>query len=115
MKQDESHARKLPASTQTILHKYEESEPHNDYEFHYRSVIGKLSYLEKCTRPDIAYAVHQCARFSAAPKVEQTKAVKLIGRYSLGTRTKIVCRPNDDALACFTDAGFAGKSNPDTA
>jgi Reverse transcriptase (RNA-dependent DNA polymerase)/GAG-pre-integrase domain len=113
---DESNARKLPASTQTILHKYEESEPHNDDEFHYRSVIGKLSYLEKCTRPDLAYAVHQCARFSAAPKVEHTKAVKLIGRYLLGTRTKgIVCRPTDEALGCYADAGFAGEWNPDTA
>ena len=26
----------------------------------YRSVIGKLNYLEKSTRPDLAYAVHQC-------------------------------------------------------
>jgi hypothetical protein len=27
--------------------------------FHYRSVVGKLNFLEKGTRPDIAYATHQ--------------------------------------------------------
>jgi hypothetical protein len=32
-------------------------------DFHYRSVIGKANFLEKSTHPDIAVAVHQCARF----------------------------------------------------
>jgi hypothetical protein len=36
-------------------------------DFHYRSVIGKANFLEKSTRPDVAVAVHQCARFSANP------------------------------------------------
>ena len=34
----------------------------------YRSVVGKLNFLEKDSRPDIAYAVHQCTRFSEDPK-----------------------------------------------
>jgi len=29
--------------------------------FDYCSVVGKLLYLEKSTRPELAYAVHQCA------------------------------------------------------
>jgi hypothetical protein len=32
--------------------------------FQYRLVVGKLNFLEKGTRPEIAYATHQCARFS---------------------------------------------------
>ena len=30
-----------------------------DNSFHYRSVIGKLNFLEKSTRPDISYTTHQ--------------------------------------------------------
>jgi len=32
--------------------------------FHYRSAIGQLNYLAATSRPDIAFAVHQCARCS---------------------------------------------------
>jgi hypothetical protein len=32
-----------------------------DYSWAYRSVIGKLNYLEKSTRGDLAFSVHQCA------------------------------------------------------
>jgi len=35
-------------------------------DFDYRSVVGKLNYLEEGSRPDIAYAVHQCARAFAS-------------------------------------------------
>ena len=34
----------------------------------YRSIVGILLYLAGSTRPDIAYAVHQCVRFSHDPK-----------------------------------------------
>ena len=35
--------------------------------WNYRSVIGKLNYLAQNSRPDISYAVHQCARFCTRP------------------------------------------------
>jgi len=41
----------------------------------YRSVIRKLNFLEKSTRPDISYAVHQCAHFSIDPRLSHTEAV----------------------------------------
>jgi hypothetical protein len=50
----------------------------------YQSIIGKLNFLEKSTRPDIAYAVHQCARFSANPKASHSVAVRNIVRYLIG-------------------------------
>jgi len=56
------------------------SSPEFDGHFHYRSVIGKLNYLEKCSRPDIAYATHQCARFSSDPRKEHGEAVNWLGR-----------------------------------
>jgi hypothetical protein len=76
----------------------------------YRAVIGKLNYLEKSTRPDIAYAVHQCARFSIDPREEHGKAVKAIGRYLLSTQDRgIIFKPNKDGLLCYSDADFAGN------
>ena len=66
-----------PAATTVLLHKDPEGEDH-DASWNYRSVIGKLNFLEKSTRPDIAYAVHQCARFSSNPKKSHTKAVTLM-------------------------------------
>ena len=47
-----------PAMSSKILSSHLDL-PAFDNNFHYRSVIGKLNYLEKSTRPDISYAVHQ--------------------------------------------------------
>jgi hypothetical protein len=107
----DSNARNTPALSSVILREYKESEPYKE-KWNYRSVIGKLNYLEKSTRPDIAYAVHQCARFMENPKVEHAKAVKAIGRYLLATKNKgIVCKPNEQPLECYSDADFAGNWN----
>ena len=38
-----------------------------DNSFHYRSITGKLNYLEKDTRSDISYIPHQCARLASDP------------------------------------------------
>ena len=34
-----------------------------------RTVIGMFGYLTGTTRPDIAMAVHRCARFNTNPKL----------------------------------------------
>ena len=68
-------------------------------EFHFRSVIGKLNFLEKSTQPDISISVHQCARFSEQPKHSHAEAVKRIGRYLLATRDGgLIIRPNEQRL-----------------
>jgi hypothetical protein len=38
------------------------------HQWSYRQEIGILNYIAASTRPDIMFAVHQCARFSANPK-----------------------------------------------
>ena len=70
-----------------------------------------LLYLSNNSRPDIAFAVHQCARFSHAPKQSHALAVKAIGRYLLRTRTQgcLILQPSGDlAIDCYVDADFAG-------
>jgi Reverse transcriptase (RNA-dependent DNA polymerase)/GAG-pre-integrase domain len=112
---ENSNFRLTPALSTKILHSHPDSPPHAE-SWSYRSVVGKLNYLEKSTRPDIAYAVHQCARFSANPKIEHTQAIKMIARYLKGTKEKgIQCTPNNDSFKCYTDADFAGNWNADYA
>ena len=57
------NSKKTPAVPTNLLHKDTEGEEMTP-EFHYRSVIGKLNFLEKSMRPDISVSVHQCARFA---------------------------------------------------
>ncbi|KAG7363236.1 reverse transcriptase RNA-dependent DNA polymerase [Nitzschia inconspicua] len=85
--------------------------------WNYKSVIGKLNFLEKCTRPDISYAVHQCARYMAEPKQSHAEAVKRIGRYLLGTRDKgISITPEmSKGLECYVDSDFCGNWDPNIA
>jgi hypothetical protein len=70
--------RTTPALKTVLIHKDPDGEPF-DNSFHYRSVTGKLNYLEKSTRPEIAYAVHQCARYCNSPKASHGEAIKRIG------------------------------------
>jgi hypothetical protein len=109
---DDSVVKDVPALSTKILRTHTESIPFNESR-HYRSVIGKLNYLEKSTRPDVAYAVHQCARYLSDPKYEHGKAVKQIGRYLLATKMRgIHVTPQHTNLECFADADYAGEWDP---
>jgi hypothetical protein len=80
-------------------------------------VIGRLNYLEKSSRPYLAYSVHNAARFSSDPKAVHSKAVKHIGQYLLGTKDKgMILKPNPmQFLEVFADADFCGLYDPETA
>jgi hypothetical protein len=71
--------------------------------------------LEKGSRPDIAYAVHQCARFSADPRQEHGNAITSIARYMKGTRDKgLIIKPSmERGLEVYVDADFAGNWDPE--
>jgi hypothetical protein len=98
-----------PAKVGVTLQRHQDSQPFDGH-FNYRSVIGKTNYLEKSTRPEIAYALHQCARFSADPRVEHGAAVKWLGRYLRATRDKgIIFKPKAQSFDCWVDADFAGN------
>ena len=54
----------------------------------YPSVLGMLLNLSDHTRPDISFAVHQCARYTFRPKLKHEIALKQIGQYLEGTSRK---------------------------
>ncbi|KAI2503664.1 hypothetical protein MHU86_10788 [Fragilaria crotonensis] len=84
----------------------------------YRSVVGMLLYLSTNTRPDIAFAVSQVARFSHNPKKSHASAIKTIVRYLQRTYDKgMIVKPTGDlTLDCYVDADFAGlhRRDPDS-
>ena len=98
-----------------LLHKHENGEIRLE-DWDYRSIIGKLSYLCQNTRPDIEFAVHQCARFQANPMQTHKLAIKQICWYLLKTKHEgISMQPNTDfmKLECYADADFAGEYTPE--
>ena len=86
-----------------------DGEPY-DGPINYASVVGMLLYLTGHSRPDIAFAVHQCARYTFEPKRSHVAALKRIGRYLKGTIDQgLILDPNDELrLDCYPDADFAG-------
>ena len=106
--------KETPAKSSEILSRHSQSKNH-DNSFHYKSIIGKLGYLEKRSRPDIAYIVHQCARFSTQPKVEHAKAIRWLARYLKATKEKgMILRPDTSkGLELFVDADYAGNWDPE--
>jgi hypothetical protein len=79
----------------------------------YSSVVGMMMYLSSNSRPDIAFAVHQCARFTHCPKRSHEQGLKRIARYLKATRTRgMVFKPCKDLnLDLYADADFAGLWN----
>jgi len=76
----------------------------------YPSIVGMLMYLAGNSRPDIAHAVHACARHSHSPRASHARAVKHILRYLQGTRDKgLYFRPTRAlTLDCYVDSDFGG-------
>jgi hypothetical protein len=70
-------------------------------------------YLSSNSRPDIQFAVHQCARFTQNPKRSHGDAILRICCYLQGTKFKgLRFKPTSDLkLDCYCDADFAGLYN----
>jgi len=112
----EGTVKPTPAASTNILHRFK-NEPSHDRDWHYRSIIGKLNFFEKSTRPDISYSSHQCARFSQDLKKSHSDAVMHLGKYLAGTRNQgIKIRPSrESSFEVYADADFAGQWNRLTA
>ena len=108
-----SNSMRTPAPEKP-LPKDPDGEPH-DLGFNYASVVGMAMYLCNNSRPDITFAVHQCARHSFNPKRMHAEYLKKLGRYLIKTRTDgLIMRPDVDHMLkvdCYVDADFAGLWN----
>ncbi|CAG8631360.1 2345_t:CDS:1, partial [Acaulospora colombiana] len=78
----------------------------------YLETIGKLLYLQRATRPDIAFAVNRLCRFGANPGLPHVAALKHLLRYLAGTvNYKLVYDPipSTDAFVTYADADLGGN------
>ena len=73
----------------------------------YQSAVGCLLYLSVKTRPDITFAVHNVAKYSAKPTIQHWKAVKRIFRYLKGTENFGIMYKDEGP------SGFIGYSDAD--
>jgi hypothetical protein len=106
----ESKTKDKAAPSSTILRRDLDGSPFQE-KWDYRRIIGKLNFLEKSTRPEIAYALHQFARFASNPRESHANAIKYLCRYLLGTKDKgIILRPDvTKSFEVLVDCDFAGN------
>ena len=105
---ENTKGKSTPAPSTASLNRDREGMLH-DESWEFRSVIGKLNSLEKSTRPDITFAVRQCARYSSDPKQSHSAAVRYIARYQMMTRDmRLILRPTGHSFVCYVDADFQG-------
>ena len=105
----ESEPQKHTPALKEPLGKDENGDPANG-SFSYASVIGMALYLCGHSRPDIQFAVSQCARFIHGTKRSHEKALIRIGQYLKSTTDEgLILRPTDSYdIECHVDADFAG-------
>lgn len=77
----------------------------------YRQAIGKLQYLAVSTRPDIAAALSNVARYASNPGAAHWAAVKRIFRYLQGTAGAELTFSGSrgSTLTAYADADWAGE------
>ena len=77
----------------------------------YKAIVGKCMYLSTCTRPDIAFAVRNLARFMSNFGRAHFEAAKFLLRYLQGTRSRGIIYGDvadmTPLFRCFGDADWA--------
>ncbi|GMF59553.1 unnamed protein product [Phytophthora fragariaefolia] len=79
----------------------------------FRSLVGSLLWLTRCTQPDIAFAVHKVTRRTHSPTVDDWKIATRILRYLSGTKElRLNIRGNADSdaplnVVTYSDADVA--------
>ena len=100
---------KNPVSTTSRLAKATEEDSIVDKEL-YPSIVGSLLYLATMTRPDIAFAVSDVAKFCCKPNSSHWTAVKRVLRYIKGTINLGLLYTKNESKQCigFSDSDWGG-------
>jgi hypothetical protein len=89
-----------------------ESKPSPDRRFPYLQFIGKLNYLARSTRPDLAFAAFHLATFCSTYREEHWQACLDVTRYIKGTLDASITYHKDasDQPTGYSDANYAGDT-----
>ena len=102
---------KTPVDVNSKLLKTEEESELADQRL-YQSAVGSLLYLSTKSRPDIAFAVGNVARYCSKPTKSHWIAVKRIFRYLRGTiQFGLLYSKEDGTLIGYSDADWGGDCN----
>ncbi len=76
----------------------------------YKSALGSLIYLSKCTRPDIAFSVNKAARNAENPTISDWKKVMNILKYLNSTKFYKITYDETGEFNAYTDSDLAGDT-----
>lgn len=78
----------------------------------YETVLGKLNYISRYSRPDIGYAVSRLYQSVKAPTTADWQRVKRVLRYLKSTLDHgvLITASTDNLITCFADADFSGNT-----
>jgi hypothetical protein len=101
--------RKFTPAIKDPLVKDDNGDPPNSA-YNYASVVGMLQYLQGHSRPDITFAVSQCARFVHSVRRSHETALERIGQYLKFTMNEgLILHPTGVLdIDVYCDADFAG-------
>jgi len=77
----------------------------------YKSAIGSLIHLAKCTRPDIAFAVNNAARNCESPTISDWNKVLTIFKYLNYSINFKITYTGEGNLIAYSDADFGGDKS----
>ncbi|GKE34398.1 hypothetical protein Tco_1453720 [Tanacetum coccineum] len=76
----------------------------------YASAIGSITYVARCTRPNVAFAQNLCSHFQQNPGEIDWTAVKTILKYLRNIKDMVLVygtKPEDELkVSCYADASF---------
>jgi len=98
--------RKSKTPCSSISNSAKNNEPFDKTTF--KSAVGSLIYLARCTRPDITYAVGKIARNSENPTIADWKMVINILKYLNYTKYYKIKYKGQGEIIAYTDADYAG-------
>src|SRR5210317_2093779 len=107
---DNVKTKEVPCKISEVLKRDRDGTPF-DKSFDYRSVIRKLNHIERCSRLNIAYIVHQCARFMSEPRRIHGNAKKWLERcLKLTKGFGYVIKPQEKReLEIYVDTDWSGN------
>jgi len=80
----------------------------------YEEILGKLNYISRISRPDIAFTISRLYSYVKKPTKHNWSMIKRLLRYLKGTIKQgiIISKPsNNNEIKTYTDASFASKND----